>query len=62
VTARDLARDGGLQQARLALACAAAGEHDRAKAEGPKARAIARTTKSSIAARELQQLGATLAN
>jgi len=54
---RDLMRDGGLNQARLALACALAGEHDRAKAEGRKALTIARRTKSSIAARELKQLG-----
>ncbi|MCA1699455.1 MAG: hypothetical protein LC790_11395, partial [Actinobacteria bacterium] len=38
---RDQMRDGGLHQARLALACAAAGEHDRARAEGRKALAIA---------------------
>jgi transcriptional regulator with XRE-family HTH domain len=54
-------RDGGLQQARLALACAAAGEQDRARVEGRKAMAIARATKSSVAARELKQLGAVLA-
>lgn len=57
---RDLTRDGGLHQARLALACAASGEHDRATAEGRKALAIARTTRSSIAARELKQLGQAL--
>jgi transcriptional regulator with XRE-family HTH domain len=55
---RTRTRDGGLHQARLALACAAAGEHDRAAAEGRKALTIARTTKSSVAARELKQLGA----
>jgi tetratricopeptide (TPR) repeat protein len=58
---RDQMRDGGLHQARLALACAAAGEHDRAKAEGRKALAIARTTKSSVAARELKRLRDALA-
>lgn len=58
---RNRTRDGGLHQARLALACAAAGEHDRATAEGRKALAIARTTKSSVAARELRRLGAALA-
>lgn len=58
---RDQMRDGGLHQARLALACAAAGEQDRAAAEGRKALAIARTTKSSVAARELRRLGAALA-
>jgi hypothetical protein len=47
-------------QARLALACAGAGEHDRATAEGRKALAIARKTKSSLAARELKRLGQTL--
>jgi len=57
---RDLTRDGGLHQARLALACAASGEHDRASAEGRKALAIARTTRSSTAARELKQLGQAL--
>jgi hypothetical protein len=57
---RDLVRDGGLHQVRLALACADSGEHDRAQVEGRKALAIARNTKSSIAARELKQLGATL--
>jgi hypothetical protein len=45
----------------LATACAAAGELDRAKAEGRKALAIARTTKSAMAARELRQLRETLA-
>jgi transcriptional regulator with XRE-family HTH domain/tetratricopeptide (TPR) repeat protein len=58
---RDKMRDGGLHQARLALACAAAGEHDRAKVEGRKALAIARTTKSSVAARELKRLRDALA-
>jgi tetratricopeptide (TPR) repeat protein len=57
---RDRARDGGLHQARLALACAAAGEHDRATTAGRKALAIARTTKSNVARRELKQLGQTL--
>jgi hypothetical protein len=53
-------RDGGLHQARLALACAAAGELDRAEAEGRKALAMQRATKSGIAARELRRLGQTL--
>lgn len=57
---RDQMRDGGLHQARLALACAATGEHDRAKAEGRKALAIARMTKSSVAVRELKQLSQAL--
>jgi hypothetical protein len=57
---RDLARDRGVHQARLALACAAAGERDRAEVEGRKALAIARATKSSLVARELKQLGKAL--
>jgi helix-turn-helix protein len=59
---RDLMRDGAVTQARLAFACASAGEHDRAASEGRKALAIARTTKSSVAARELKQLAQTLAD
>lgn len=58
---RDCVRDGGLHQVHLATACAAAGELDRAKAEGRKALAIARMTKSAMAARELRQLRETLA-
>jgi transcriptional regulator with XRE-family HTH domain len=57
---REQVRDGGTQQARLAFACAAAGEHDRAKAEGRKALAIAKQTKSATATRELKRLGAAL--
>jgi hypothetical protein len=57
---RDLARDGGLHQARLALGCAGAGQLDRAEVEGRKALAIARKTKSSIAIREVKQLGQAL--
>jgi tetratricopeptide (TPR) repeat protein len=57
---RDLLRDGGSHQARLALACAGAGEYDRARAEGRKALAIARTTKSTGTARELKQLAKAL--
>jgi hypothetical protein len=57
---RDQMRDGGLHQARLALACAATGERDRAQAEGRKALAIARSTRSSVAAREIQRLRAAL--
>jgi hypothetical protein len=53
-------RDGGLYLARLARACADAGELDRARAEGRKALAIARTTRSHVAARELNQLNAAL--
>ncbi len=57
---RHRVRDRGLHQARLAVACAAAGELDRAHVEGRKALAITRTTKSSGAARELKRLGAAL--
>jgi transcriptional regulator with XRE-family HTH domain len=56
----DRVRDRGVQQARLAAACAAAGEHDRAEAEGRKALAIARATKSATATREIKRLSATL--
>jgi hypothetical protein len=58
---RDQVRDGGLQQARLALACAGAGEMDRARAEGRKALTIVKQTKSATATRELRRLGAALA-
>ena len=51
---------GGIEQARLALACAKSGEQDRAKAEGAKALAIYRQTRSATAKRELQQLGTLL--
>jgi transcriptional regulator with XRE-family HTH domain len=57
---RGRTRDGGLYLARLANACANAGEPDRARAEGRKALAIARTTRSTVAARELKQLSTTL--
>jgi tetratricopeptide (TPR) repeat protein len=56
---RHRTRDGGLYLARLAMACANAGELDRARAEGRKALTIARITRSSVAARELKQLSAT---
>jgi len=58
---RALVRDGGLHQARLALACAATGELDRARVEGRKALAVARATKSSAIERELKRLSRTLA-
>jgi transcriptional regulator with XRE-family HTH domain len=51
---------GGLQRARLALACAKAGELDRAEAEGAKALVIAKRTGSATIKRELRQLGAVL--
>jgi hypothetical protein len=57
---RHRVRDRGLHQARLAVACAAAGELDRAHAEGRRALAITRTTRSSGAARELKRLGVAL--
>jgi transcriptional regulator with XRE-family HTH domain len=58
---RDQRTMGVMHQARLALACAATGERDRAEIEGRKALAIARTTKSGRAARELKRLGVVLA-
>jgi hypothetical protein len=58
---RDERAMGALHQARLALACAAAGEHDRATVEGRKALAVARTTGSGRAARELKRLREVLA-
>jgi len=49
-------RDGGLYQARLAVACAASGQLDRARAEGRKALTTVRATQSATVARELRQL------
>lgn len=49
-------RDGGIQRVRLAHACAAVGEHDRARAEGQRALAAARQTQSAMAALELRRL------
>jgi hypothetical protein len=49
-------RDGGLYQAGLAIACAACGQLDRARAECRKALTTARATQSAAAARELRQL------
>jgi transcriptional regulator with XRE-family HTH domain len=49
-------RDGGLYQTRLAIACAASGQLDRARAEGRKALTTARATQSATAVRELRQL------
>jgi transcriptional regulator with XRE-family HTH domain len=57
---RGRTRDAGLYLTRLATACADAGELDRARAEGRKALAIARTTRSTVAARELKQLSTIL--
>jgi hypothetical protein len=53
---RDQIRDAGLHQARLAISCAAFGEHDRARADGSKALAIFKTTQSMTTARELKRL------
>jgi transcriptional regulator with XRE-family HTH domain len=58
---RDQMRDGGGHQARLALACAGAGELDRARVEGRRALAIARKTQSNVVGAELKRLGAALA-
>jgi transcriptional regulator with XRE-family HTH domain len=57
---RDEMRGGGVHQARLALACAAAGDRSRAQAEGRKALTVARATKSATATRELKRLGVAL--
>jgi hypothetical protein len=56
----DEVRDRGLHRSRLALACAQAGELDRAKAEGTQAFVIAKQTGSVAATRELRRLGAVL--
>jgi hypothetical protein len=58
---RDRMRGRGIHQAHLALACALAGEPDRAAAEGVKAVDIARTTGSDVTVRELGQLDRHLA-
>jgi transcriptional regulator with XRE-family HTH domain len=54
-------RDRGLHGARLAVACAAAGAHDRAAAEGSRAVEIAKTTRSERTLRELRRLDRELA-
>jgi len=51
----------GVHQARLALACTAAGELDRAAAEGIEALEIAQATKSHLNVRELKRLDHRLA-
>jgi transcriptional regulator with XRE-family HTH domain len=58
---RERTRGRGIQQAHLALACAAAGEPERAAAEGLKAVKIARTTTSDVTVRELRRLDHRLA-
>jgi hypothetical protein len=57
----DRTRDRGVQQARLALACATADEPDRAAAEGMKALGIAQSTRSDVTVRELRRLDRQLA-
>jgi hypothetical protein len=58
---RDLTRTRGLHQARLALACAAAGEPERAAAGGLAALDIAQTTRSDVTVQELRRLDRRLA-
>jgi hypothetical protein len=58
---RDRTRSRGIHQARLAIACDAADEPDRAAAEGLKALDIARATKSGTIMRELKRLDHQLA-
>jgi transcriptional regulator with XRE-family HTH domain len=58
---RNRLRSRGIQQARLALACAAADEPERAAAEGIKALSIAHATKSDGIVRELRCLDRQLA-
>jgi transcriptional regulator with XRE-family HTH domain len=53
---RDQTKDDGLYRARLALVCADAGELDRARAEGQRAFAITKQTRSATAERELKRL------
>jgi transcriptional regulator with XRE-family HTH domain len=53
---RDRARGRGIHQARLAVACAAADEPDRAAAEGMKAVHIAQSTRSDLTVRQLRRL------
>jgi transcriptional regulator with XRE-family HTH domain len=55
-------RGCGLHRARLALACSAAGEPDRAAVEGVEALDIARTTRSDLTMRELTRLDRRLAS
>lgn len=57
---RERVRTGGLQRARLALACAKARELDRARTEGARALAIARSTSSATTMRELSRLSTIL--
>lgn len=54
---RERIRGLGVQQARLARACASAGQPERAAAEGMKALDMAQATRSDLMLRELRQLG-----
>jgi hypothetical protein len=58
---RERTRGRGIHQARLALACAAAGQPDRAADEGITALSIAQVTKSDLTMRELKRLDRKLA-
>jgi hypothetical protein len=58
---RDRSRGRGVHRARLALACAAAGEPDRAAAEGLQAVDVAHATRSDVTMRELKRLDRQLA-
>jgi transcriptional regulator with XRE-family HTH domain len=58
---QDRTRGRGIHHARLALACAADNEPERAAAEGVKAVEIVRTTKSDVTVRELKRLDQDLA-
>jgi hypothetical protein len=51
-----------VQRARLALACATAGEPERGAAEGLRALEAARVTRSDMTMRELKRLGIRLAD
>jgi transcriptional regulator with XRE-family HTH domain len=59
---QDRTRGRGIHHARLALACAADNEPERAAAEGLKALEIVRTTKSDVTVRELKRLDQRLAD
>jgi transcriptional regulator with XRE-family HTH domain len=58
---RERTRGLAVQQARLALACSADGEPERAAAEGMKALGMAQATRSDMTLRELKQLDHQLA-
>ncbi|MGH2941913.1 MAG: hypothetical protein ACRDLN_03940 [Solirubrobacteraceae bacterium] len=58
---QDRTRGRGIHHARLALACAADKEPERAAEEGVKALDIVQTTKSDVTVRELKRLDQELA-